>query len=62
MNEYEFEFETSDGWYSIYRTWAACKVAAYEDLTAYLEGCGIGPAEVTVLNCYVVVAEGDEEA
>ena len=62
MNEYEFEYEINeDGWFSTYRTYAANKLAAYEDFIAYLRECNIDPATVVVLNCYVSVAEGENE-
>jgi hypothetical protein len=44
-----------------YRTWAVCKLAAYEDLTAYLEECGINPEEVRVLDVYVHIPEDGED-
>lgn len=61
MNEYEFEYELEDGWYSTYRTFAACKLAAYENFIAFLKECNEDPDQVRVLNCYVAVAEGEEE-
>ena len=61
MNEYEFEYElTDDGWYYTYRTFAPCKVAAYDNLIAFVKECNEDPEKVRVLNCYVVVAEGEE--
>ena len=35
MNEYEFEYVLEDGWYSTYRTFAACKLAADEDFIEF---------------------------
>lgn len=60
MNEYEFEYEVNeDGWFSTYRTFAANKLSAYEDLLVHLRECNIDPATVEVLNCWV--SECDEE-
>jgi hypothetical protein len=61
MNEYDFDLELADGTTMQYRTWAACKLAAYEELTTYLEECGINPEEVRVLNVYVHTCDEDEE-
>ena len=62
MNEYEFEYEINeDGWFSTHRVWAVNKLAAYEEFTEYLKECDIDPATVIVLNCYVSVAEGEED-
>jgi hypothetical protein len=61
MNEYDFDIELADGTTMKYRTWAVCKLAAYEDLTAYLEECGINPEEVRVLDVYVHIPEDEEE-
>lgn len=60
MNEYEFEYELEDGWYSTYRTFAACQLAAYDNLIAFLKECNEDPEKARVLNCYVAVAEGEE--
>lgn len=60
MNEYEFEYELEDGWYSTYRTWAPNKLTAYENFTAFLKECNEDPEKARVLNCYVAVAEGEE--
>ena len=60
MNEDEFEYEVADGWYSTFRTWAPSKFQAYLDLSEYLKKCGDDPEQVTILNCYVTVAEGEE--
>lgn len=60
MNEYEFEYVLEDGWYSTYRTFAACKVAAYENFTAFLKECNEDPDKARVLNCYVAVSKGEE--
>ena len=60
MNEYEFEYELEDGWYSTYRTWAPNKLTAYENFIAFLKECNEDPEKVIVLNCYVAVAEGEE--
>ena len=60
MNEYEFEYEINeDGWYSTYRTYAVNKLTAYEDFIEHLHECGIDPATVVVLDCWV--SECDEE-
>lgn len=61
MNKYEFEYVLEDGWYSTYHTFAACKLSAYEDFTVFLKECNEDPDKVRVLNCYVAVAEGEEE-
>ena len=62
MNEYEFEYEINeDGWFSTHRVWAINKLAAYGEFIGYLTECGIDPATVVVLNCYVSVAEGENE-
>ena len=61
MNEYEFEVEVEDGWYIVFRTFAACKVAAYENLIEHLKECGDDPGKARVLNCYVVIVEREEE-
>lgn len=60
MNEYDFDIELADGTPMEYSTWAVCKVAAYEDLTTYLEECGISPEEVRVLDVYVYVPKDEE--
>ena len=60
MNEYDFDYEVADGWRGTYRTWASSKLQAYEDLSEYLKKSGEDPEKVTVLNCYVTVAEGEE--
>jgi hypothetical protein len=61
MNEYEFEYElTDDGWYYTYRTFAANKLAAYENFIAFLKECNEDPEKARVLTCYVAVAEGEE--
>ena len=52
MNEYEFEYELEDGWYSTYRTWAPNKLAAYENFIAYLKECNEEPDRARVINCY----------
>lgn len=59
MNEYCFDIELTDGTTMEYQTWSACKMAAYEDLTAYLEECGINPEEVRVLDVYVNILEDE---
>lgn len=61
MNEYEFEYVLEDGWYSTYRTWAPNKLTAYENFIAFLKECNEEPDKARVLNCYVAVAEGEEE-
>jgi hypothetical protein len=61
MNEYEFEYVLEDGWYSTYRTFAACKLTAYENFISFLKECNEDPDKARVLNCYVAVAEGEEE-
>lgn len=61
MNEYDFDIELADGTTMKYRTWAVCKLAAYEDLTAYLEECNINPEEARVLNVYVHIPEDEED-
>lgn len=61
MNEYDFDIELADGTNMEYQTWAACKVAAYEDLAAYLEECGIDSEEVRVLDVYVHIPEDEED-
>jgi hypothetical protein len=61
MNEYDFDLELADGTTMQHRTWAACKLAAYEELITYLEECGINPEEVRVLNVYVHTGDKDEE-
>ena len=61
MNEYEFEYELEDGWYSTYRTWAPNKLTAYDNFIAFLKECNEEPDRARVLNCYVAVAEGEEE-
>lgn len=61
MNEYEFEYELEDdGWYYTYRTFAPCKVAAYDNLIAFLKECNEDPEKARVLNCYVAVTEGED--
>jgi hypothetical protein len=59
MNEYEFEYVLEDGWYSTYRTFAVCKLAAYENFIAFLKAYNEDPDKARVLNCYV--AEGEED-
>ena len=49
MNEYEFEYELEDGWYSTYRTFAACKLTAYENFIAFLKECNEDPDKARVL-------------
>ena len=61
MNEYEFEYVLDDGWYSTYRTWAPNRLTAYENFIAFLKECNEEPDRALVLNCYVTVAEGEEE-
>ena len=61
MNEYDFDIELADGTPMEYRTWAFCKVTAYEDLTVHLEECGINSEEVRVLDVYVYVPEDEED-
>ena len=61
MKEYEFEYELEDdGWYYTYRTFAADKIVAYDNLIAFLKERNEDPEKVRVLNCYDVVAEGEE--
>lgn len=61
MNEYEFEYEVNeDGWFSTYRTFAANKLSAYEDLIVHLRECNIDPTTVEVLNCWVSECDGEE--
>ena len=60
MNEYKFEYELEDGWYSTYRTFAACKLAAYDNFIEFLKDYNEDPDKARVINCYVVVAEGDK--
>lgn len=51
MNEYVFYLELNDGAAVEYTTYAACIVAAYDDLNNYLAECGISGEigiEVTV--------------
>ena len=57
MNEYEFEYELSDGWRSIYFTFAACKLAAYDNFLAFLKECNEDPESARVLNVSVVFEE-----
>lgn len=59
MNEYEFEYELEDGWYSTYRTWAPNKLTAYENFIVFLKECNEDPDKARVLNCCVAVAEGE---
>ena len=61
MNEYEFDLELNDGHRMNFRTWAPCKIVAYDDLTTYLEYCKIDPEEVRVLDCLVHSEEESEE-
>ena len=60
MNEYEFEVEVEDGWYIVFRTFAACKLTAYENLIEHLKECGDDLEKARVLNCYILAAEGEE--
>ena len=57
MNEYEFEYELADGWRSIYYTFAACKLAAYEDFISFLKECNENVEEARVLNVSIVFME-----
>lgn len=59
MSEYCFDIELTDGTTMEYQTWSACKMAAYEDLTAYLEECSINPEEVRVLDVCVNIPEDE---
>lgn len=61
MYNYDFDIELADGTIMQYATWAACKLQAYEDLTNYLEECGIDPEEVRVLDVYVNIPEDEED-
>ena len=59
MNEYEFEYELSDGWCSTYRTFAACKLAAYDNFLAFLKECNEDPESARVLSCSCkIIGEG----
>ena len=59
MNKYEFDLVLNDGHHMNFRTWAPCKLCAYDDLTTYLEDCKIDPEEVRIVDCVVNIAEGD---
>jgi hypothetical protein len=60
MNEYDFDIVV-DGIQMQHRLYAANKLAAYEELTNYLENGGINTEDVIVLNVYVHTFEEEED-
>ena len=60
MNEYDFDLVVN-GIKMQHRVYAVNKLAAYEELTNYLENGGINTEDVIVLNVYVHTFDEEDE-
>lgn len=59
MREYDFDLSVN-GMKMQHRIYAVSKIAAYEELTNYLENGGINTEDVVVLNVYVQVLDEED--